>query len=672
MKLRQAKRRSPGGYARAVLLLAFTSASSGLASADPWYEHYEKAEKALEAGDWAEAVAQINQAIERKGDSGARVRSYGMKVISYFPYLKLGTAYYRLEQFDAALQAFETEDRLGAIAQSEEAMAELRSYRDLTRKGREEQLASEQERVRQIVRTSLDEAERLESEGRFDEALGALSRGLAVAPQDRDALAARDRLLVKVAERQLEREREERVGRLVQEGRAHLAASRNDEASSVLRQAAALSPEAGIQSLLEQARAGILREIEVEAREDAQRRGALVADGLAAVEELERRGDIEAALTRLQSVTALDPSNAQALAAQDRLLEARARIEQGRSRRESLESMLAAAEADFTANRFENALSAANRVLALDAGNANALAMVSRVYREISQRLLGGRKRENIPPAIRFAEFREEREDGSRVQQVDTSTFRLSGVIIDDSPVQVVFYDRENREIQGRSSSQPVGDYYLTEFTLDERLPTGLSTFRLVATDAESQSSSSEYVVVYDPPFFQTSWFYVTLGGLALGLGGLVYGFRARKRERLLQRRFNPYVAGAPVLDESLFFGRTRLIDRILQTIHNNSLLLYGERRIGKTSIQHQLKRRLERLEDPRYDFFPVYIDLQGTPEDRFFRTLAEDIYHDLAPVLGESAPPGVGENGSIYSYRDLVRDVSRALKKLKEKSSKK
>ncbi|HSF14539.1 MAG TPA: ATP-binding protein [Vicinamibacteria bacterium] len=649
-------------------LLFLLTASTRLAWTDPWYEHYEKAERALEAQNWEEAVVQINQAIERKGDSGARVRSYGMKVISYFPYLKLGIAYYQLGQFDAALQAFETEERLGAVTQSQGGLAELRDFRVRAEEGRDDRLAQEQQRVRQIVRTSLEEASRLEAGDRLDEAMTALSRGLSVAPEDADALAARERLLDKIGRQQAEQERQERAARLVDDGRALLDSGRYSEASSVLKQAAVLSSDPEVQSLLEDAQARILRDIE--GRKDARRRSDLVADGLKEVGQLEARGDIEAALTRLQTVIALDPANEQAARLQDRLLEARARTEGEKSRRASLDRMLAEAESDIGASRFESALSAANRVLALDAGNASALEKVARAYREINRRLLGTGTGGNIPPAIRFADFRRELDDGSRVQQIVTSDFRLSGIIFDDSPVDVVFYDRENREIRGRSNSQPLGDYYITEFTLDEMLPPGLSTFRLVATDAESLSSSSEYIVVYEPPFYRTAWFYLTVGAILLGFGGLLYGRRAQKRERLIKRRFNPYVAGAPVLDESLFFGRARLIDRILQTIHNNSLLLYGERRIGKTSIQHQLKKRLERLDDPVYDFYPVYVDLQGTPENRFFRTLADDIFHDLAPML-DGLEPTTGEDGAGYTYRDFVRDIHRILKRLHEKSSK-
>ena len=117
------------GSRLALLVGALVTFVSLPVAADSWYEHYAKAEQALADQQWTLAVEEINNAIGKKGDSGARVRSYGMNVIAYFPYLKLGIAYFHLGQFDAALQAFETEDRLGAIAQSDSASAELEQYR---------------------------------------------------------------------------------------------------------------------------------------------------------------------------------------------------------------------------------------------------------------------------------------------------------------------------------------------------------------------------------------------------------------------------------------------------------------------------------------------------------------------------------------------------------------
>jgi AAA+ ATPase superfamily predicted ATPase len=100
------------------------------------------------------------------------------------------------------------------------------------------------------------------------------------------------------------------------------------------------------------------------------------------------------------------------------------------------------------------------------------------------------------------------------------------------------------------------------------------------------------------------------------------------------------------------------LMTRVLQTIHNNSILLYGERRIGKTSFQHRLKKRLTELNDPEYDFYPVYIDLQGTPETKFFWTLGHDMFDELAPLLDGVQPNEALQDGSDYDYRDLVRDM--------------
>ena len=66
-----------------------------------------------------------------------------MRVVDYFPYLKLGIAYYHLGQLEAALQAFQTEEQLGAIQSSESDFAELERYRDLALEARAEAAEAE-------------------------------------------------------------------------------------------------------------------------------------------------------------------------------------------------------------------------------------------------------------------------------------------------------------------------------------------------------------------------------------------------------------------------------------------------------------------------------------------------------------------------------------------------
>jgi tetratricopeptide (TPR) repeat protein len=653
---------------RILLMGALMLLLANPATADPWYEHYASAEEALGDQEWTLAVQEINEALGKKGDSGARVRSYGMNVTSYFPYLKLGIAYYQLGQLDAALQAFETEARLGAIAQSETASAELEQYRIFTQEARATAVAEENQRIHQIVEQSLDDARDLEDRGLLAEAMAALDRALAVAPDDIDVEGAMSQLRPRFAEWQREQGREEMASRLVEEGRDLLREQQYSEASSVLGQALFLKPSSEVQELLEAAQRNLRAELDASRGGEDQR--TAIGAGLEEVLALESAGRLAAALDKLQAVLVLEPSNQEAISIQGRLLQAREEAEAEGARQAAIGKLLAEADSRFATGSAEEALSAANRVLALEPGNGAALAYVAQAYGMISQKLLGTGPRGNIPPAVRFVDLRQEGDDGTLVQTITTPEFRLTGVIIDNSPVEVTFYGNDDSVLATVLNSQPLGDFYLTEFNVESKLAPGRSTFRLVATDSEDLISSSEYMVIYARPFFRAPWFYAVLFGSAMLLSGTFLWRRSRDREQLRKRRFNPYVAGAPVLEDEMFFGRRDLVERILQTVHNNSLLIYGERRIGKTSIQHQLKKRLRELDDPHYEFHPVYVDLQGTPETRFFQTIAEDVFQELAPLL-DDLRPGIDTSGD-YSYRDFVRDVRAVLKTLEMQTSRK
>lgn len=636
--------------------------------ADFWYVHYAQAEKALASGEWSEAIEQLQQALERRGDSGAKVKTYGMNFIPYFPHLKLGIAYYELEEFNAALQAFETEELLQAIDKSKPALAELQNYRQRVQQGLSDAAGAEQERIREILADSLQEARDLERSGAFEAALSALDRGLAVAPEDPGALALVDELRRQLAEQEQQAQLRQRSAAAIAEGQKLLASNQLGEAASAFQRALALQPSEEARTLLATAQQRLRVEFErSQLEQDAAQRAATVRDQLGEASALEAAGQATAALDRLQALLALDPVNAEALALQRRILDAQAKTEQEATRQQEIQRLLATADEHWTARLVEASLTAANRVLALDPANDTALVYVLRAHRKISRDLLGGQQ--NIPPAIRFIDLRAEDADGLRVQTVTSPEFLLSGMIVDESPVDVSFQDDAGHEIPGTSRSQPVGEVVLTEFNLSTQLAGGPAVFRLTATDEEGLSSSSEYAVAYAPPFHRSLWFYGLMATLVPLVAGVWWWSRYRQRQRLLKRRFNPYIAGAPVLAEDLFFGREALLNRILQTVHNNSLLLHGERRIGKTSLQHHLKRRLQQLDDPDYEFFPVYIDLQGTPQEKFFATLAEDTFLELEPVLGDLSPNFSDDRE--YAYRDLVRDLRRLLAALAEKTTK-
>jgi len=89
----------------------------------------------------------------------------------------------------------------------------------------------------------------------------------------------------------------------------------------------------------------------------------------------------------------------------------------------------------------------------------------------------------------------------------------------------------------------------------------------------------------------------------------------------------NPYIAGSPVTDAKMFFGREDIFDWIQHSLAgqfaDHILVIHGQRRVGKTSVLKQLPNRLP----SRY--VPVFFDLQGrtrTTLDRFLWWLAREI----------------------------------------------
>jgi ligand-binding sensor domain-containing protein len=169
----------------------------------------------------------------------------------------------------------------------------------------------------------------------------------------------------------------------------------------------------------------------------------------------------------------------------------------------------------------------------------------------------------------------------------------------------------------------------------------------------------------------------LVFGGLAtIGFGYVSYEIFVHNHRvsEAVRRGFNPYISGEPVRREEMFYGRHELLQRIVATLHNNSIMIHGERRIGKTTLLYQLGNALRQVEDEEYWFVPVMIDLEGTTEDKLFLQLAEDIYQaainlpDLAPAALHSMQflachrwslaEAAGEIAMQYSDREFGRDL--------------
>jgi len=144
------------------------------------------------------------------------------------------------------------------------------------------------------------------------------------------------------------------------------------------------------------------------------------------------------------------------------------------------------------------------------------------------------------------------------------------------------------------------------------------------------------------------------------------------RAERSTRHGFNPYIVGQPVLNRRMFFGREKEMRAVLRIIHNNSIMVHGERRIGKTSFLHQLKLRLEAEPDPDYQFTPVFLDLQGVTEGQFFYCVMQEIEHTCR-AASEGAWPELRfhEVSSRYGFNDFQRDLGTVLRHMQKHSNK-
>ncbi|MEM7331579.1 MAG: AAA family ATPase [Chloroflexota bacterium] len=133
----------------------------------------------------------------------------------------------------------------------------------------------------------------------------------------------------------------------------------------------------------------------------------------------------------------------------------------------------------------------------------------------------------------------------------------------------------------------------------------------------------------------------------------------------------NPYVVGKPLTSasETLYVGRRDIFSWIEENLigktQPHTLILYGQRRMGKTSTLYQLiegKLGQPIREYPGYPIYPVYIDLQrlvGCDTPAFFKRISMTIHRDLTK-RGISLPTEAAfdVNGSPFTEFDRFLDI--------------
>ncbi|MDZ7261610.1 MAG: hypothetical protein ONB05_05840, partial [candidate division KSB1 bacterium] len=196
--------------------------------------------------------------------------------------------------------------------------------------------------------------------------------------------------------------------------------------------------------------------------------------------------------------------------------------------------------------------------------------------------------------------------------------------------------------------------------------------FQVKAQDEDEYESQIAETSFYIRPFWRRAkfvrWSSVLGSVLIVLISSVVFGVRTYQRIQAIKTRFNPYVVGLPVWGEKQFFDREEEMRTVLGALEKASVLITGRWRSGKTSFQRNLTTTLMKDKNPRYKFFPVFIDLQGVIEDKFFGHLFEITEKELSRLSHDKKEFNFLKDKNSCDEFDVAEALSKSISILQEK----
>ena len=638
-------------------------AFSGLPAmaADEWKQLYLDAkDKDLRNRRYDDAVRLLTRALAAKPTSSLFERDYSLEFFNYFPNYQIGRAYMGLQRRDDAIASFREEIRQGMIQKV------AADYEDLNKLLKEAEDRQNQETIRALRREFdrlLSDAADLENRDRIDEAISkaqeAMARARNLDPSAQSRVTSvieglRLKQTAKDTEAHLQREREQLQRELAEAQRLLNAGQHRD---ALVRFDAILQTDPG-NILARDGRAEAQNRLLATTTTENRRKD--LADGRRLLEA----GAVDDAIPLLTEA-ATDPTLTEAITllkrAQD--LSGQRKGRQAGERRIG-ELRRQVAQLLEKANYTEASLRL-NLILGLAPGDAEATRQLAdideRMARNTLEVLLGDR----LLPGLDFVAPKQ------RLSETYEDTITVSGVATDDRALAEITFT-SGLVLTHREDLSKLEE--ARTHTFDESVPLtrGLNRIVVSAKDRKGRTFSAVFEVDRKPTLVEHPYFYPLVALCAVSLVGTGAGVYAARRRRALRNRFNPYIAGAPVLSNAMFFGRKKLLSRVLNMIHANSLMITGDRRIGKTSFMHHLKMALAEDEGTEFKFFPVSVDLQGVPEPTFFHSMMSEIVDALGLSPETLSDLRFRSEIDDYDDRDFSRDLQRVITDLKGRTPKK
>jgi tetratricopeptide (TPR) repeat protein/Cdc6-like AAA superfamily ATPase len=621
-----------------------------------WYDFYLQArDQDIPRKRWGDCVQDLEAALRLRPEPGLNVRTYGQWFEEYLPHYYMGLCLLRQEDYQKALAAFDRAEEAGAVLGSGHR-------KDLARLRNEAQSAENARLTREArseVQRLLERARDLGRRRSWDEGLSQLARAEVLARGlDTETLASvnreQDRLRTAQREAKEAAARAQRIQQQLEAGESLLEEGRSTEAMAAFDDVLGLDPRnARAREGHSVAQERILASTTRAERERAYAEGKSLFDA----------NQYEAALRPLTDAAA-DPTFKAARDLLERDRQAIERLRQVRERQQEINRLFAKGEALLNAGQSAEASVAFGGVLQLDPGHARAREQLEEAERRTGEALLA-RWLPNLDPTLALFE--------PEATVVEGKTFTLQGVATDD---------RGLRKVEFRQ-----GDKVVDQIVIDDDAPTpvkqqrfvkelslapGANDIAVTATDVGGLTRTVRFTVERRLRFYETQLFLPSAGAAAFALVGAGFVSQRLRRRRARRRRFNPYIAGAPVLDEDMFYGRDKLTARMLSTLHRNSLMITGERRIGKTTFLHHLAKVLAADDAGDWQFFPVYVDLQGVPERAFFHALMAEVVETLDLSLPTLNSLRLRPDPSGYESREFGHDLKQIIAELQTRTSRK
>jgi hypothetical protein len=217
-------------------------------------------------------------------------------------------------------------------------------------------------------------------------------------------------------------------------------------------------------------------------------------------------------------------------------------------------------------------------------------------------------------------------------------------------------------------------------------LPPGTYQAEVRAVDADGNRSDVVLMNIIVPA---PLWTTIALASLVIlvpsalsGLGGALL-YRRWMRDQALRRAINgyriPYDVGPLITTPDRYIGRAHVLDTVLGKIGNHSFYIYGEKRIGKTSLLMQIGQRLQQRArlHPRQPIVVVFRNMQQVPADQFWFYLMRSIVATIKATEGTEetetpshAQPSVISVPSVahtYDDIDAENDLEQIIRTLQQ-----